>query len=54
MLFRSPWTRYTNIRGPLAGDKLLSDTGYTPTHSLEAAIGAYADWMRANPSAWRA
>ena len=32
-----PWTRYTSIRGPLAGDKLLADTGYAPTHSLEAA-----------------
>ena len=47
-----PWTRFTSIRGPLAGDKLLSDTGYAPTHTLDAAVGAYADWMRANPGAW--
>jgi UDP-glucuronate 4-epimerase len=45
-----PWTRYTSIRGPLAGDKFLSDTGYAPTHSLDAGVGAYADWMRANPA----
>ena len=49
-----PWTRFTAIRGPLAGDKFLQDTGYAPTHSLEAGVGAYADWMRANPDAWRA
>lgn len=49
-----PWTRYTAIRGPLAGDNFQADTGYAPTHSLEAGIGAYAEWMRANPDAWRA
>jgi nucleoside-diphosphate-sugar epimerase len=49
-----PWTRYTSLRGPLAGGKLLSDTGYAPTHSLDAGVRAYADWMRANPAAWRA
>ena len=36
------------------GDKLLQDTGYAPMHSLDAGIGVYADWMRANPNAWRA
>jgi nucleoside-diphosphate-sugar epimerase len=48
-----PWTRYTSLRGPLAGSNLLSDTGYAPTHSLETGVGAYADWMRANPRQWR-
>jgi UDP-glucuronate 4-epimerase len=48
-----PWTRYTSLRGPLAGDKLQSDTGYAPTHSLDAGVRAYAEWMRANPAAWR-
>lgn len=48
-----PWTRYTGLRGPLAGDKLFADTGYRPSHGLEAGIGAYADWMRANPGLWR-
>jgi nucleoside-diphosphate-sugar epimerase len=48
-----PWTRYTSLRGPLAGTNLVSDTGHTLTHSLEAGIGAYADWMRANPGRWQ-
>jgi nucleoside-diphosphate-sugar epimerase len=48
-----PWTRYTSPRGPLAGTNLLADTGYTPSHSLEAGISAYADWMRANPGKWQ-
>jgi UDP-glucuronate 4-epimerase len=49
-----PWTRYTSIRGPLAGNKLQSDTGYAPTHSLDVGVRAYTEWMRANPAAWRA
>jgi nucleoside-diphosphate-sugar epimerase len=48
-----PWTRYTALRGPLAGERLLQDTGYTVSHSLAAGIRAYADWMRANPGLWR-
>ena len=48
-----PWTRYTSLRGPLAGNNLRSDTGYAPMHSLEAGVGVYADWMRANPGRWR-
>ena len=49
-----PWTKYTALRGPLAGDRFLQDTGYTPSHTLEAGVAAYADWMRANPSCGRA
>jgi len=49
-----PWTRYTSLRGPLAGDRLRADTGYSPTHTLEAGVRAYADWMRAHPELWRA
>jgi nucleoside-diphosphate-sugar epimerase len=48
-----PWTRYTALRGPLAGERFLQDTGYAPAHSLEAGIAAYANWMRANPDLWR-
>jgi UDP-glucuronate 4-epimerase len=44
-----PWTRYTSLRGPLAGDRLRADTGYAPAHSLAAGIRAYAGWMRAHP-----
>jgi nucleoside-diphosphate-sugar epimerase len=49
-----PWTKYTALRGPLAGERFLQDTGYAPAHSLEAGVAAYADWMRANPNLWRA
>lgn len=48
-----PWTRYTSLRGPLAGDRLRADTGYGPAHTLEAGVRAYADWMRAHPELWR-
>lgn len=41
-----PWTTYTSLRGPLAGDRFKQDTGYTVRHSLDAAIAAYATWMR--------
>jgi nucleoside-diphosphate-sugar epimerase len=48
-----PWTTYTRMRGPLAGDRLRADTGYRIGHSLEAGIAAYAAWMRANPESYR-
>ena len=48
-----PWTRYTSVRGPLAGDRFSADTGYASAYSLEAGIGAYAEWMRAHPELWR-
>jgi UDP-glucuronate 4-epimerase len=48
-----PWTRYTSLRGPLAGNKLSADTGFEPGHSLAAGISAYADWMRAHPELWQ-
>lgn len=48
-----PWTRYTGLRGPLAGDRLRVDTGYMPAHTLERGVRAYADWMRAHPALWR-
>lgn len=49
-----PWTQYTSLRGPLAGDRLRIDTGYSPSHTLEAGVRAYADWMRSYPELWRA
>jgi UDP-glucuronate 4-epimerase len=49
----APWTRYTSMRGPLAGERLRADAGYTPRHTLEAGVRAYADWMRTHPEAWR-
>ena len=48
-----PWTRYTALRGPLAGERFFQDTAYQPAHTLEAGVAAYADWMRANPENWR-
>lgn len=41
-----PWTIGTQMRGPLGGDRLRDDTGFTVAHSLESGIRAYADWMR--------
>jgi nucleoside-diphosphate-sugar epimerase len=49
-----PWTRYTSLRGPLAGDKLRADTGYQPAWPLEAGVRAYADWMHSRPDLWQA
>jgi nucleoside-diphosphate-sugar epimerase len=48
-----PWTRYTALRGPLAGERFLQDTGYAAAHSLEAGVAAYAEWMRANSQSWK-
>ena len=48
-----PWTKYTALRGPLAGAHFFQDTGYKPAHTLEAGIAAYADWMRRHPELWR-
>lgn len=46
-----PWTTYTAMRGPLAGEHLRTDTGFVPSYSLEDGIGAYANWLRANGGA---
>jgi UDP-glucuronate 4-epimerase len=43
-----PWTTFTAIRGPLAGPRLRDDTGFAPKFTLDAAVKAYADWMRAS------
>jgi nucleoside-diphosphate-sugar epimerase len=48
-----PWTTYTPLRGPLAGERLRADTGYQIGHSLEDGIRAYADWLRAHPRLYR-
>ncbi len=48
-----PWTRFTAMRGPLAGHRLREDTGFEPGFTLEAGIAAYAEWMRVHPEAWR-
>ncbi len=48
-----PWTTYTVLRGPLVGDRLRQDTGFTVPPSLDAGIAAYAAWMRAHPESYR-
>ena len=48
-----PWTTYTAPRGPLAGERLQHDTGFTVGHSLEAGILEFAEWMRAHPETYR-
>ncbi|HEX7074476.1 MAG TPA: NAD(P)-dependent oxidoreductase [Hyphomicrobiaceae bacterium] len=45
----APWTDHTRMRGPLAGDRLLNDTGWRPRLSLEDGIRSFAEWMRAHP-----
>jgi len=48
-----PWTIHSRMRGPLAGDRLLRDTGFSVGYSLQNGVQAYADWMRANPGMLR-
>lgn len=42
-----PWTRFTAMRDPLAGSRLIGDTGFKPEYSLSKGIAEYADWLRA-------
>lgn len=48
-----PWTTYTRMRGPLAGERLGREIGFAPAHSLEAGIRAYAQWLSADPARYR-
>lgn len=48
-----PWTTYTPLRGPLGGNRLREDTGFTVGHTLEEGVSAYAAWMRAHPETYR-
>jgi UDP-glucuronate 4-epimerase len=48
-----PWTKFTALRGPLAGDRFVQDTRYKATYSLETGVAAYAEWMRTNPGMWK-
>jgi nucleoside-diphosphate-sugar epimerase len=49
----APWTDHTRMRGPLAGSRLLEDTGFAPRHSIGQGVAAFADWMRAHPHTYR-
>ncbi|HEX9278129.1 MAG TPA: NAD(P)-dependent oxidoreductase [Casimicrobiaceae bacterium] len=48
----APWTDHTRMRGPLAGTRLVDDTGFAPAHSLDAGVAAFAEWMRAHPESF--
>jgi nucleoside-diphosphate-sugar epimerase len=48
----APWTDTTVMRGPLDCSRMARELGFRPRHSLEEAVAAFADWMRANPSRW--
>ena len=41
-----PWTRFTALRGPLAGTRFAEDTGFAPRVSLAEGVAAYAAWLR--------
>lgn len=43
-----PWSDYTAIRGPLAGDRLRNDTGFTPKFPLPEGVADFLGWMQAN------
>jgi UDP-glucuronate 4-epimerase len=49
----APWPDHTRMRGPLAGKRLLEDTGFAPRLDLEQGIAMFADWMRANRERWQ-
>ncbi len=48
-----PWTLHTRMRGPLAGDRLRKDAGFSIGYSLDQGVRAFSDWMRGNPEAAR-
>lgn len=45
----APWTDTTVMRGPLDCTRMAEEFGFRPRHSLDEAVAAFADWMRANP-----
>ena len=47
-----PWTRFTALRDPLAGDLLKADTGFSPKFSIGDGIAQYATWLKANQTLW--
>ena len=47
-----PWTDSTVMRGPLDCARMAGEFNFRPRHSLQEAVAAFADWMRANPGRW--
>jgi UDP-glucuronate 4-epimerase len=48
----APWTDTTVMRGPLVCGRMAEEFGFRPAHGLDAAVAAFAGWMRANPGRW--
>ncbi len=48
----APWTETTVMRGPLDCGRMAEEFGFRPRHSLNEAVAAFADWMRANTRRW--
>lgn len=48
----APWTDHTRMRGPLAGNRLLEDAGFSPRLDLDHGVMSFADWMRSNREEW--
>ena len=49
----APWTDHTKMRGPLAGNRLLEDTGFKPGLDLDSGVASFADWMRRHEGEWK-
>ncbi|MBP5858602.1 NAD(P)-dependent oxidoreductase [Marivibrio halodurans] len=49
-----PWTQFIVPRGPLACERMREEFGFVPRHSLQEAVAAFAEWMRANPRSYHA
>lgn len=41
-----PWTAYNTMRGPLSGNRLKEDAGFTARYPLQAGVEAFAAWMQ--------
>jgi UDP-glucuronate 4-epimerase len=44
-----PWNTYTPVRGPMDGSRFIADTSFRTRFDLERGIGAYAEWLQAEP-----
>jgi UDP-glucuronate 4-epimerase len=49
----APWTDHTRMRAPLAGNRLVEDTGFKPRLDLEEGVAAFAQWMRNHRQEWQ-
>jgi len=49
----APWTEHTIMRGPLECHRMQQEFGFTPQHTLNQAVAAFADWMRDHPDSYQ-